>query len=224
MKLPYRRLKSDFLIVLLILITGATLTASREDHDNTGRNRKGSLNPFPNNPDNNVFGRLIDDSASRNQGLEFTCVKNSIGWRPQSTRKQGHREPFPPLGPGFISTEEICEKVIAASKNGIVCSKTKVGPGYTPTHFSGSTETSPDFGFLGLPTNLESCLIATENSLPQKICYLGEEGAFIVGDIKGHNENNSPKFSSIEACVKSYGAIPKKRPPGELLRALFKNR
>ena len=148
---------------------------------------------------------LVDDSAQHNEGIEFRCVQipGENGWRPQSLRKRGHNQSFPPLGRLPIPTKEICEKIVAASKNGVVCSNTGVAPYYKPTHFAGTTEYRKDFGFWGSSTNLESCLIATRESSREKICYWGGEGWF-VGDIKGSKKSFGGNFKTVQECVISY--------------------
>lgn len=150
---------------------------------------------------------LTDQTIQQNNGLEFKCVQvpGEKGWRPQSLRKRGHSGTFPPLGREPIPTKETCEKIVAASKNGVVCSNTGVAPYYKPTHFSGSTEYRKDFGFWGSSTTLEACLIATQYSSSEKICYWGGEGWF-VGDIKGSKKSFGGNFRTIQDCVRSYEA------------------
>jgi len=192
--------KIDLIFLLsFILVIYSPSSLLADDHDEI------RLKPYTQK--SGELHHLIDNTANDGDGIEFKCVQipGENGWRPQSTRKRGYNGNFPALGRLPIPTKEICEKIVAASKNGVVCSNTGVAPFYKPTHFSGSTEYRKDFGFWGSSTTLDSCLVSTRNSSSEKICYWGGEGWF-VGDIKGSKKNFGGDFKTVQDCVKSYEA------------------
>jgi len=133
--------------------------------------------------------------------VDFECVASKGGFAP---KRRG--ENFRPLGASVFKDKALCERAVANSKNGAVCSFT--GIGFKPTHFSGSIPKRTDYGYLGGSsiTNFEDCLKATLNATDKAICYYGGEGTrWYSGDIHGTNQHPAgvPRgpFNSVDACI-----------------------
>ena len=147
---------------------------------------------------------------------EFECIAKDGGFAP---KKKGAG--FKGLGSSVYPKKELCEAAVAASKNGIVCSFT--GLGYKPTHFSGKTQTRPDYGYMGGSSikNFEDCLKATQSSTEKGVCYWEPNGGWRLADLKGTGRTPAGlrpgPFRSVDQCIEALheGEEPKKETPKE---------
>lgn len=149
--------------------------------------------------------------------VDFECIASKGGFAP---KRKG--EKFRPLGASVFKDKALCDRAVANSKNGAVCSFT--GIGFKPTHFSGSVPKRTDYGYLGGSsiTNFEDCLKTTLNATDKAICYYGGEGTrWYSGDINGTNQHPAgvPRgpFNSVDACIAAInGDTELKKPYADL--------
>jgi hypothetical protein len=132
------------------------------------------------------------------QDVGFVCVPVQGGFKPQSTWRTRDGRGYPPLGRDPIQSRADCEKSRAAARNGVVCSNT--GLGWKPTHYRGTTDTRPDYGFWGssIPS-LDTCIQTTLGSTYLGVCYWGGN-AWFAGHISGQNRVLGGGFSTLGAC------------------------